>query len=88
MPILGSHKAQPIPPGRPLIARDVILHTGLVNSVATLTDRHGQGRRVWAEVSLSRDRGDVTATLTFSQGMLNVGLHFSGLIPRPERTCI
>ena len=52
MPILGSHEAQPIPPGRPLIARDVILHTELVNSVATLTGRHGQERRAWAEVSI------------------------------------
>ena len=77
-----------MPPGHPLIARDVILHTELLNSVATLTDRHGQGRRTWAEVSISRDCGDMTASLTSSQGMLNVGPHSSGLVPRPERTCI
>ena len=50
--MLRTHEAQLMPPGRPLIARDVNLHTELVNSVATLTDRHGQERRAWAEVSI------------------------------------
>ena len=65
MPILGSrHALRPPPLGRALIVRDVMLHTGLVNSVATLTARHGQERRTWAEVSLSRDCSDVTDGLT------------------------
>ena len=71
-----------MPPGRPLIARDVNLHTELVNSVAMLTDRHGQKRRAWAEVSISCDCSDMTASLTFSQGVLNVGLLFPDLILR------
>ena len=57
-----------VPRGCPLIARDVTLHTGLANPVATLTARHGQERRAWAEVSYSRDRSDVTVPLTFRQG--------------------
>ena len=48
----GSAHTPWSPPGRPLVARDVILHTELVNSVAMLTDRHGQECRAWAEVGI------------------------------------
>ena len=77
-----------MPPGRPLIARDVNLHTELVNSVATLTGRHGQERRAWAKVSISGDCGDMTASLTLSRGSPNLGHPFSGHILQPEHTCI
>ena len=63
--MLGSHE---VLPSYPLIARDVMLHTGLANPVAAPTARHGQACRVWAEIRHSRVGRDVTAPLTFSRG--------------------